>query len=73
MSPRKTLLSKDSDDVLTTNLTLFSRGFLKGLELSAGGYNLFDERHGDPGGEEHVQDLIQQDGRTFRVKLKYSF
>jgi outer membrane receptor for ferrienterochelin and colicins len=73
MSPRKTLLSKDSDDVLTTNLTLFSRGFLKGLELSAGVYNLFDERHGDPGGEEHVQDLIQQDGRTFRVKLKYSF
>jgi len=31
------------------------------LELGGGVYNLFDERYGDPGSEEHLQDLIEQD------------
>ena len=56
-----------------TNLTLFSRYLLKNLELSATLYNLFDRGYGNPGAAEHLQDIIQQDGRTFRVKLTYRF
>lgn len=55
------------------NVTLSSVRLAPGLEASAGIYNLFDRRYADPGGEEHVQDAIPQDGRNFRVKLSYSF
>lgn len=83
---RKTLVAGDfAKSYFVTNLTLFSRNLLENLELSASLYNLFDCRYGDPGGAEHIQDparfvdpahpldIIQQDGRTFRVKLTYKF
>ena len=73
MSRRGTLAGNSAKPVYLTNLTLFSRDLLKGLEASASIYNLFDYDYGDPGGEEHVQDIIEQDGRTFRVKLTYLF
>jgi iron complex outermembrane receptor protein len=41
------------------------------LELSAGLYNLFGKRYADPAAEEHRQNGIEQDGRTFRVKVAY--
>jgi iron complex outermembrane receptor protein len=84
-SRRKTLPGNFAGSFLVTNLTLFTRELLKNLELSASLYNLFDKRYGDPGGAEHVQnperfknpaqplDIIDQDGRTFRVKLTYKF
>jgi len=84
-SRRKTIAGNFAGSFLVTNLTLFSRELLKNLELSASLYNLFDKRYGDPGGSEHVQDperfknpaqpldIIEQDGRTFRVKLTYKF
>ena len=55
------------------NLTLFSQKALKGWEASVTLYNFFDKRFGDPGGEEHQQDVVYQDGRTFRVKFGYRF
>jgi iron complex outermembrane receptor protein len=83
---RKTLVAGNyAKAFFITNLTLFSRELLKNLELSASLYNLFDYRYGDPGGAEHIQDpsrfvdpahpldIIQQDGRTFRVRLTYKF
>ena len=73
MSSRKTLAGKRTDSPFVTNFTLFSKDLFKGLEMSASVYNLFDESYGDPGSEELVQDLIEQDGRSFRVKLTYSF
>jgi iron complex outermembrane receptor protein len=73
MSSRKTLTGKESDSPFVANLTLYSKDWVKGLEISASVYNVFDQRYGDPGSEEHMQDLIEQDGRTFRVKLTYSF
>jgi hypothetical protein len=65
--------SKDEQQVLeaVTNLTLFSQGLLKGVEASFSVYNLFNEQYGDPGAREHQQDIIEQDGRTFWVKVKY--
>lgn len=70
---RKTLAGGNSPAFFITNLTLLSRNMLPGLELSASIYNLFDKRYGDPGSTEHRQDLIQQDGTVFRIKLSYSF
>lgn len=72
-SRRTTLAGNGAAAYYVTNLTLFSQNLLPGLELSASLYNLFDTRYGDPGAAEHLQDLIEQDGRTFRVKLTYLF
>jgi iron complex outermembrane receptor protein len=55
------------------NLTLFSQNLVKNLELSASVYNLLDHRYSDPASSFHTQDLIQQDGRSFRLKLTYRF
>ena len=72
-SSRKTLAGKDVDDFFVTNLTLFSKNLIKGLELSGSVYNLFDKKYADPAGGEHRMDTIPQDGRSFRVKLTYAF
>ncbi len=78
MSGRKRIapLSLAGDQVgdnLISNLTMFTRDWVKGLELSAGAYNLFDERYFDPGSTDHTQIGIQQDGLTFRVKASYDY
>jgi iron complex outermembrane receptor protein len=55
------------------NFTLFSRELAKNLEISASIYNVFNEHYSDPASHFHVQDLIAQDGRSFRLKLTYRF
>ena len=55
------------------NFTLFSQNLIKGLEISASVYNILDRRYDDPASRFHVQDVIQQDGRSFRVKVTYRF
>lgn len=74
-SKRKTLAGGSTDDYSVTNLTLFSRNVIKGLELSASVRNLFDRDYSDPGSGPavHIQDEIEQDGRTFWFKVKYGF
>lgn len=62
-----------ADDFAIVNLTLFSQRLVKGLELSATVYNVFDERYSDPATSQHWQATIPQDGRTFRVKLTYRY
>lgn len=70
---RKTLAGNLADDFFLTNLTLSCQKYVKGLEFSASIYNLFDRKYDEPGSNEHKQDLITQDGRTFRLKLTYRF
>jgi outer membrane receptor for ferrienterochelin and colicins len=55
------------------NLTLFSREIIKDLEFSASVYNVFDKTYSDPATRFHRQDLLERDGRTFRLKLTYRF
>jgi outer membrane receptor for ferrienterochelin and colicins len=55
------------------NFTLFSQNLLKNLDLSASIYNILDKHYDDPSTPFHRQDLIEQDGRSFRVKLTYRF
>jgi len=69
----RTLAGRRADDFLLANLTLFSRELVKDLEISGSIYNLFDTRYGYPGAADHLQDVIQQDGRSFRLKLTYRF
>ena len=72
-SERKTVSGNEAGGYAVTNLTLFGHHFLKGLELSASVYNLFDKKFSDPASEALLQDTIQQDGRNFRFKLTYAF
>jgi len=72
-SRRKTLSGASTGGFATTNLTLFGRQFLPGLEFSASIYNVFDKNYADPVSAAHLQTAIAQDGRTYRCKLSYSF
>lgn len=45
---------------------------LHGLRLALRVTNIGDRKYADPGGEEHVMDSIRQDGRTWRLQIKYS-
>lgn len=56
-----------------TNLTLSSQKIYDRLELSASLYNVFEKRYADPASEEHIQSSMAQDGRSFRVKMAYTF
>ncbi|HEX5854398.1 MAG TPA: TonB-dependent receptor, partial [Thermoanaerobaculia bacterium] len=70
---RLTLAGDEVGGFLLANVTLLSRSLLHGLDLSATIYNALDRRYGDPGAEEHRQDVIQQDGRSFRLKATCRF
>src|ERR1039457_3883803 len=81
-SSRQTLFTDSSDTTLrgmdaggfeTVNFTIFSHDLVKNLEFSGGVYNLFDARYGGPSSRFHLQDTIEQDGRSFRLKLAYRF
>ncbi len=64
----------DAQGFAVVNLTLLVRKLpVKGLELSASIYNLFNEHYADPATPFHLQDLIPQPARTFRVKMTYRF
>jgi outer membrane receptor protein involved in Fe transport len=70
-SSRKTLAGETANGHFLTNLTLLSERLAKNIEFSASIYNLFDKRYSDPGGQEHIQDLIEQNGRSYIFKLNY--
>ncbi len=73
LSPRRTLRDNKTQDALIANLTFHAPNVVKGLDVSAGVYNLLDQDYGDPGSAEHLQDIIQQNGINFRLKITYSF
>jgi iron complex outermembrane receptor protein len=72
-SESKTLAGGTADDFVLTNLTLTYTHPSHNLELAAGVYNLFDVDYGYPGFGEHTQDVIEQDGRMFRIQMTYRF
>jgi iron complex outermembrane receptor protein len=43
---------------------------VRGAQLSAGIYNVFDARYGDPTGDDFVQSSIPQPERNFRVQIE---
>ena len=64
---------EEADGFCVVNFTLFSRQLVKDLELSASVYNLLNSSYGDPASRFHRQDILERDGRSFRLKLEYRF
>jgi outer membrane receptor for ferrienterochelin and colicin len=73
VSSRLTTAGNKAGGFAIANMSLLAPRLFKRVDLSASVYNLFDTRYGVPGAEEHVQDIIQQDGRNFRVKTTLHF
>lgn len=74
VSSIKTLAGNKTDEFLVANLTLMGRDIIKGMDFSTSLYNIFDKKFRVPAGNEHLPiDTIEQDGRTFRIKLTYKF
>lgn len=55
------------------NATLLGHAFGRHVDISGGIYNLLNKKYFDPGRPEDPEDSIQQDGRTFRIKLTTHF
>ena len=73
MSSRKTVQGNRIGAVWLANFTIYSRELVRNLELSASLYNAFDRQYSDPLSSDYAQDVVRQDGRSFRVKLTYRF
>jgi iron complex outermembrane receptor protein len=73
VSKRKTEAGDSAGAYVLPNFTVFSPKVLKGLEFSASMYNAFNNLYGDPASVAHVEDIIFQNGRNFRLKLTYHF
>lgn len=73
MSRRRTLAGSSIGGFAIFNATLFSRNLGKHADVSASLYNIFDKNYADPGAEDHIQNALQQDGRTFRLRLAFHF
>lgn len=72
-SGRKTLAGNEAAGYLVANLTLLGKKLLPGLDLTVSVFNLFDKSYGDPVAADFRQDVIEQDGRTFRAEATYHF
>jgi outer membrane receptor for ferrienterochelin and colicins len=72
-SERRTLAGSDVSGSFVSNATLLSKSLFKAFDISAGVYNIFNVHYSDPGSQAHLQNTIPQDGRSFRLKLTYSF
>ena len=73
VSKRATLAGNYTGAYVVPNFTLFSRNVIRGWEISASIYNVFNQQYGDPGSAAHIQDILFQDGRNFRIKIGYRF
>ncbi len=70
---RKTLFGNWTGESTLVNMTLYGKRLIKNLDLSFSIYNLLNQRYSHPASSEHLQDSIEQDGRSFRLKLTYNF
>jgi iron complex outermembrane receptor protein len=72
VSAARTLSGSHAPQFVLMNATLFARRLFKGLTLSGSVYNLLDSHYGYPGGIEHPEDILYQNGRSARLKLVYT-
>ena len=73
MGSSKTLAGRETGNPFIVNVTLSAPNVIRGLRLTGGVYNLFNQKYADPGSLEHIEDVIRQDGISFRLKATYSF
>jgi iron complex outermembrane receptor protein len=72
-SSAQTLAANTVSGFSVLNFTLLGHTLGNHLDLSGSVYNVFNKKYFDPGRPEDTQDTIQQDGRTFRIKLTCRF
>lgn len=72
-SERTTVAGTKTDPFLLTHLTLTSRRLFDHLSASLQIRNLFDSSYSHPGGPEHIQPSILQNGREFSLRMEYRF
>lgn len=70
-SGRLTVYENYTKDFLQVNLTLSSHPIWNNYSFSLAIKNLFNTTYAYPGGYEHLQSAIVQDGRHFVIKLQY--
>ena len=68
MSDRRTVAGNVAAGHTLTNFSLFAPRTFGRFDLSATLYNVFGTQYGDPVPDDFVQDVIKQDGRSFRVR-----
>ena len=73
LGSRETLLQNTIGGFWLTDVTLLAMDYPKGWDLSVGVYNLTGERYFHLGGTEHIQDQLEMDGTSFRVKVTHRF
>jgi outer membrane receptor for ferrienterochelin and colicin len=72
LGPRTTLTGQIAPSATTANLTIVQPIGTR-LDLVGAARNIFDAHWGDPGSAEHLQDIIEQDGRTVSIGLRWRF
>lgn len=72
-SSRRTVYGTTTDPFFMTDLTLTLTPHADRMDFAIRIANLFDAEYATPGGTEHVQPAIAQDGRTAGVELRYRF
>jgi outer membrane receptor for ferrienterochelin and colicins len=72
-SKAMTLVRTHSPSFVLANLTLNTHELWSGVELTAGIYNLLDKERRFPGAEEHVQETLPQEGRTYGGRFLVKF
>lgn len=69
----RTLLQQHAGGFVLGNWHLSRTFTAPNLTLSASIFNVLDRRYGYPGAEDHVQNLIELNGRTFTVRASVRF
>jgi outer membrane receptor protein involved in Fe transport len=72
-SARTSLSGTELGGYAVSNLTLSFDALARGLELSVGVFNLFDQHYLQPAANTNWQNAFEQDGRSLRLRLSYRF
>ncbi|MEO8053359.1 MAG: TonB-dependent receptor [Acidobacteriota bacterium] len=73
VSTRVTLSGAPSGAYVVPNFTLLTRNIFETWEISASIYNAFNQKFADPSGNGLPENVLLQDGRSFRIKVGYKF
>jgi outer membrane cobalamin receptor len=68
ISGRRTFAGSMAPGQVVTNLSFLAPLVFRRFDISATTYNLFGVKYGIPASDEFIQNVIPQDGRSFRVQ-----
>ena len=71
-SARRTIMRDFTEGYTLVNLSLLDTSLIEGLQIKGSVYNMFNTSNGHPGTWGEYQDIIWQDGRSYRLFLTYT-